>query len=416
MAEARVPAVLAGLAEAIEVLLELDGEVLAEGETHLGVLAQLSRLELVACRSAVAFEASAEWRDDGAQNGRCWVTAKRRARRDGPRRRVTLGNAIQHMPRVEAAWAAGEIDPAHVEVLAAARTTTVAAAFGRDEADLVAAAKTRMFHKFQATVEYWLQHAAPDETEARAESQREQRRVHLSPSFAGMWFGTVTLDPIGGDIVNTELRRLEQGLFTQEWAKLKAELGRDPRDRELRTPAQRRADALVEMATRSRTAPAGGRRPAPLFSVVIDYETLAGRVCELASQQPVTPGSLVPWLDDAYIERVVFDGKGRLLDVGVRRRLFRGALRRGIQVRDRECGHPLCDQPVEHCEVDHIERYADGGDTTDANARLACGYHNRLGNTRPWPNPPTPDHHTETDPVSTNEQADEDDNEDVADD
>ncbi len=39
-----------------------------------------------------------------------------------------------------------------------------------------------------------------------------------------------------------------------------------------RTSGQRRADALVEMATRSRTAPAEGIRPAPLFSVFVSYE------------------------------------------------------------------------------------------------------------------------------------------------
>jgi hypothetical protein len=49
---------------------------------------------------------------------------------------------------------------------------------------------------------------------------------------------------------------------------------------------------------------------------------------------------LVPWLDEAYVERIVFDGKGRLVDVGVQQRLFRGG-QRGIQVRDRICAHPL---------------------------------------------------------------------------
>ena len=40
-----------------------------------------------------------------------------------------------------------------------------------------------------------------------------------------------------------------------------------------RSPAQRRADALVEMARRSATAPEGGRRPRPLAHIVVGYET-----------------------------------------------------------------------------------------------------------------------------------------------
>jgi hypothetical protein len=176
-----------------------------------------------------------------------------------------------------------------------------------------------------------------------------------------------------------------------------------------RTPAQRRADALVEMATRSNTAPVNGRRPTPLFTVLVDYETLAGRICELASRTVVTPGSLLPWLDEAYVERIVFDGKGRLIDVGVQQRLFRGGKRRGIQVRDRICAHPLCEEPVERCEIDHIEPYAQGGETSVDNGRLLCPFHNRLRNTRPWPEwpqPPQTDNHAKTDPHFMNEASD----------
>jgi hypothetical protein len=46
MAEARVPGVLAALTAAIDGLLEVDAVVLAEGDTVLGLLAQVSRLEL----------------------------------------------------------------------------------------------------------------------------------------------------------------------------------------------------------------------------------------------------------------------------------------------------------------------------------------------------------------------------------
>ena len=126
--------------------------------------------------------------------------------------------------------------------------------------------------------------------------------MYLEASFAGRWLGKITLDPIAGAIVGGELERLEGELFEADWAEARTELGRDPAVGELgRTPGQRRADALVEMATRSRTAPEGGRRPAPLFSVLVDYPTLAGRVCELAQGMAVTPGSLLPWLDAALV-------------------------------------------------------------------------------------------------------------------
>jgi hypothetical protein len=142
------------------------------------------------------------------------------------------------------------------------------------------------------------------------------------------------------------------------------------------------------MAVRSRTAPADGRRPEPLFTVLVDYETFAGRLCELANRMVVSPGSLVPWLDQAWIERVVFDAQCRVIDVGVHRRLFGGATRRAVEVRGQECFHPSCEVPAQDCQADHIEPHAWGGLTVQDNGRCACGFHNRARHRRS--EPPTP--------------------------
>ena len=142
-------------------------------------------------------------------------------------------------------------------------------------------------------------------------------------------------------------------------------------------PAQRRADALVEMARRAGSVPAGARSPEALFSVLVGYETFAGRICELADGTVVAPGALVRWLGQAWVERVVFDGPDRVANVGLRRRIFAGATRRAVEVRDRECFHPFCDLPAEDCQVDHVEPYAAGGLTTEENGRPACAFHNR---------------------------------------
>ena len=106
------------------------------------------------------------------------------------------------------------------------------------------------------------------------------------------------------------------------------------------------------------------------------------RICELANRTVVTPGSLVAWLDQAWIERVVFDGPSRVIDVGVHRRLFDGATRRAVEVRDQECFHPSCEEPAEDCQVDHIEPHSWGGPTVQDNGRPACGFHNRARHRR----------------------------------
>jgi Domain of unknown function (DUF222)/HNH endonuclease len=143
-----------------------------------------------------------------------------------------------------------------------------------------------------------------------------------------------------------------------------------------RTPAQRRHDALVEMAQRAVTAPTGGKRPQPLVSVLVGYETFKGRMCELADHTVITPGTVASLLDEALIERVVFDGPSRVVDLG-RARRFTGAVRRVLDVLDRGCTHAGCDMPAERCQGDHVQPWSRGGDTNPENGQLRCAYHNR---------------------------------------
>ena len=99
----------------------------------------------------------------------------------------------------------------------------------------------------------------------------------------------------------------------------------------------------------------------------------------------LSPGSLLPWMDGAWFERIVLDGRSRVMDVGVAQRGFTGATRRAVEVRDRECFAEFCDVPAEECEIDHIEPWAAGGLTTEDNGRPACSYHNRRRQRRPPP-------------------------------
>ena len=149
-------------------------------------------------------------------------------------------------------------------------------------------------------VYYWKQLPTPTGPSEPREARLAARDVYLEKSFDGMWLGHMTLDPLSGAAVSEELCRLEQELFEADWARGQRRPGQRATVSDLaRTPAQRRSDALVEMATRSRTAPAEGRRPVPLVSVLIDFPTLAGRVCELANGTVLPPGALLPWLDEA---------------------------------------------------------------------------------------------------------------------
>jgi hypothetical protein len=376
---------LSELETVIDELVQSDPRQFADAESIRCLQRLQSRLEGFGALATGAFDASGDWALDGAKSAAAWIATACRMPKGHARRQVRRGRQLRQLPKCAQAWLDGDISGAHVDSIAALHKGSKEATLERDEAVLVEHARTLRFESFLRTVAYWDQLADPDGTEEDAEERRARRDVYLVPSFDGMWLGKITLDPISGAIVSDALKRIEDELFMDDWAKARDVLGRDPTPLELcRTPEQRRADALVVMATRSSTAPADGRKPAPLFSVLVGYETLHGRLCELAQGLPVSPGSLLPWLEQADIERAVFEPGGRV-ECSVTARFFTGATRRAIELRDRTCRHPYCDTPAEFCQADHIVRYTDGGLTEQENGRLLCGYHNRLRNQRPPP-------------------------------
>jgi hypothetical protein len=87
-------------------------------------------------------------------------------------------------------------------------------------------------------------------------------------------------------------------------------------------------------------------------------------------------------LDGASFERIIF-GPGTRIECSQKARFFTGATRRAIEVRDQYCTHPFCEVPAARCQIDHIIPYAQGGETTQQNARVHCGFHNRLRNHGP---------------------------------
>ena len=376
---------LDALTSIIDDLVEAGPDAMCDASSIEALFRQAARLDAVVTSAVAAFDASSVWAANGARTVTAWLATRCRVPKGEVRRTVHRARALPVLRVAAKAWLAGDISGAHVGALAAIRREATAEALARDEPLLVGQAASLPFSSFARVLSYFDQLADPDGAEEASEHRRARRDVYLVESFSGTWLGGITLDPVSGGIVAGELSRLEDELFRSDWQQARDVLQRDPRPEELpRTCGQRRADALVEMATRSATAPADGRRPVPLFSVLVGYETMRGRICEMARGAVVTPGSLLPWLDEAIIERAVF-GPGPRVEVSHTARLFSGATRRGIELRDRCCAHLYCDIPAENCEVDHVVPFSAGGPTTQENGRLLCGFHNRLRNQRPPP-------------------------------
>jgi hypothetical protein len=367
---------------ALEALIASGAQNYGDGESMEKLHHLEARLDSFVTEATAAFESGEQWAADGAKTAASWLSSRCRVPRAAAKRRVRLGRSLRHLPMVAQAWRDGAIGEDAAKAIASARRHRTEASMARDEEMLVAQACDMGFEDFSRALAYWTQLADPDGAEESDLERKASRDVFLESSIGGMYLGQMTLDPINGAIVAGELNRLEHDLFEADCAEAKERLGRPARIDELaRTSGQRRADALVEMATRSRSTPAEGIRPAPLFSVFVGYETIYGRICELENGTVLHPSVLEPWMDSAYFERALFS-LGNRIDVSVRSRLFTGGTRRAIELRDRICTHPHCYEPAESCQVDHIETYASGGLTTQDNGRLLCGFHNRLRNQR----------------------------------
>jgi hypothetical protein len=356
------------LKSSIDQLLDVDPLELTDAELHeLTVTLQRQSHRLAAAAGAVlsAWDQRMVWADNGARSAAVRLANETSMSPSSASVQVRRSRQLRTMPATAQALASGELSPDHVDLLAKANRPWRNAEFSGHEESLVEQCRRLRFNDARKMVDYWCARADAVAADERAERQRDGANLHVSPTLDGTVVVSGVLDPIGGAIVVNELTRLERELYLT-----------DRREGIIRTASQRRAAALVEMASRSGTAPKNGRRPKPLFTALVGDASMS-QLCELASAAVITPGDLARWAGDADLETVLFDGPSTVISVS-RRRGFTGALRRAVEVRDRRCQHTSgCDVPADQCDVDHIVPHAANGPTSQFNGKLECTPHNR---------------------------------------
>ncbi|MFC6511093.1 DUF222 domain-containing protein [Promicromonospora citrea] len=271
-----------------------------------------------------------------------------------------------------------------------------------DEARTLDADRFRVVARRFATV------TDPDADDADDDKAAEGEFLDLSRTFGGFHVaGFLTHEH--GTLVTTAVNAL---------------LGA-PSAEDTRTPGQRRAQALADVARlvldTDQASPGAAVRPH--LNVTVSWtELLAQAACTdegrcaacgrgsgqggsgqggsgqgggpgisltrggpvLTESRDRIPRSLLRRLAcDSAITRIVFGPDGAVLDVGRAQRTVSGQMRRAVIARDRHCVYPGCDQPPSRCEVHHaVVHWADGGSTSAANSALLCWYHHQLVDTR----------------------------------
>ncbi|MFH1329037.1 MAG: DUF222 domain-containing protein [Actinomycetota bacterium] len=279
------------------------------------------------------------------------------------RSRVAVAASLVEMPETRAAFASGVVSEPRVRLLAQVKELAPEQ-FARDEASLVAQAATVSSKRLPQLLAQWRRDTDPQGAEADTERLHTLRALHISPAWSGMVHLSGDLDPEGGGVVLAAIRSLSES----------AALDAD----DSRTPAQCRADALVEVCRRHLDGGSHNNGRRPQVTVTVAWETLrktSGLVDTEAG--PVSVESVRRLACDATINRVILDGDSTPLEVGRAHRVVPPALRRALDLRYQGCTHPGCDTPARWCDAHHLQHWAEGGRTELANLRLLCRRHHR---------------------------------------
>lgn len=281
---------------------------------------------------------------------------------------VALGHRLPALSHAEKALVAGEVSLDQVRLMASV-PERLSGELSDFEVTLVNGLAGLSVAQSRGLLDYWQSAIDAPGTETDAEEMASRRYFFASKTLDGMVKGDFLLDPEAGEVVLTALTALTP----------------PRREGDDRTPGQRRADALVDMA---RSVLGSGVAPGtvkPHLLVLTDIDALCGHgggTHETVSGVVLTPGQTRQLACDCAISRVVLGPDSQPLDIGRASRIVPSAMARAVIARDRHCQHPGCDRPARWCDIHHIVHWVDGGPTAISNLILLCRYHHTLEHRR----------------------------------
>jgi len=374
------------------------------------------------------YDARGGWELCGYRGCAEWLAAATGIDIGAARERVRTARALAGLPLLSEAMGRGELSFSKVRAL-----TRIAQP--DNEEGLLEIARESSAAQLERVVRTWKR---GDEDELEREERRfASRELLLFPDLDGMIQVRGRLTPEQGALLMKAIEAASDGLFRAEWSTREASQALILERERRRMAAQRRADALVFLAERAMEAGVGGGATegeceadssspvhsgtqAERYQVIlhVGQETLAGsdrgsaREADSeasgarspspshAHRSEIEPGIRVSaemsrrLCCDASVVRVTHGqdarggpdreghGEDSILHVGRRTRTIPPALRRALEVRDRECRFPGCSSTF--CEAHHIRHWADGGETSLSNTLLLCRHHHRLLHEGRW--------------------------------
>jgi len=310
------------------------------------------------------------------------------------RQLVTLGDVLDSRPVLADAVACGVVNPGQavtigrilheipVPDLASDRGADPA---GGDDVDLVHRVESTLLgyaSRFEPALLHQLgqrvlAHLDPElyDRRLRERLEREERRAR---SRRGL---TLSSDGLGGIRISGLLDVAGAAIVSAALEPLSApHRGADGPD--ARSAAARRADALLDICQHTLTCdrlPDSGGGAAQL-TITIDWDALRRDVAigQLDTGALLTAETTRRLACTAQLLPAVLDGHSVPIDLGRSRRLFTGAARHAVLLRDGGCAFPGSDKPPRWAEIHHIVAWQHGGPTNRDNGVALCRHHHRL--------------------------------------
>jgi hypothetical protein len=378
-----------------------DGAMLtgvAEGAALAELVRARHRLDAVIESRLARFDARGLAEADGVASTAAWLRGKTRMAGAEASGRVKTARLLGDLPETTAALERGEISLDHARVIAGLAKDTDLAATQRVEAGLVEVAKLVDPVRFSAELAVIRDAYRKDGTGEKDSDDTDKRRLSIAASLSGMFSVGGWLPAESGALVKTAI---------DAFAK--------PKPGDTRTPAQRRADALVEVI-RLGLAAAGvpsqhGVRPTLLVTTTVQPDpatpaepvrpgpaaadvngNCADNTCPadapigLRFGPGVVPGgglisrtTVERLACDATVRRIIFGPDGEVLDLGRAARTVTPAQWMALVTRDGGCVLPHHDCPPAHCQAHHWKRpWVEGGETNVADMALTCTWGHTL--------------------------------------
>lgn len=314
------------------------------------------------------------WAKWSCSNCAEWLALRCHLSLSAAREKVRTAQALRLLPKISAAFAAGNLSYSKVRAL-----TRVAER--HNEAQLLAYA----LEVTAAQLEERCREMRNGEPESAGGARRawERRSLTLRRDAArGTMAITVEVPLADGEVIAQALERaVERGEAASghEFSATGKPPGVGDYAEARSAPGNgwlaQQADALVAVA---RAYLAGGAEAggsvADHYQVVVHVDESALRGEAGRSDLPIDTVKRLSC--DGSLITIVEDERGNPLDVGRKRRTVSTALKRALWSRDRGCSFPGCHR--RYVDAHHLQHWARGGKTSIENLALLCHYHHVL--------------------------------------